>query len=153
MNEDDAKTEKDVLLAGPASTEDGFHIVELRKDPVESNISDISNNQDQEFNSRRDEDSDESTLLDPTSSAGLGTLERNEELSIGNADPDELCPQRPSYCTGCSPLRILMAPMAAIVLGLVGLTYYAYVLETPDVTIPELCLFHILIVLLLGYSP
>ena len=44
-----------------------------------------------------------------------------------------------------------MAPMAVLVFGLVGLTYYAYMVETIDATIPELVVFHILIVLLVGY--
>jgi hypothetical protein len=98
--------------------------------------------------SRRDEDSDESTLLDPSTASALETLEQNE--SIRTDDPDEPCHQRPSYCTGCSPMRILMVPMAVLVFGLIGLTYYAYVIETVDVTIPELVIFHILIALLLG---
>jgi hypothetical protein len=103
--------------------------------------------------SKRDEDSDESTLLDPASGTSVSlqsTLEDIEEARRGIGDPDDPCPQRPRYCTGCSPLRILMSPMAILVLGLVGMTYYAYVIETTDASILELLLFHVLIALLVG---
>ena len=103
--------------------------------------------------SKRDEDSDESTLLEPpsgTSASLQSTLEDLDEARRGIGDPDDPCPQRPRYCTGCSPLRIVMSPMAILVLGLVGMTYYAYVVETSDASIIELLLFHVLIALLVG---
>jgi hypothetical protein len=105
--------------------------------------------------SKRDEDSDESTLLDPASGTSVSlqsTLEDIDEARRGIGDPDDPCPQRPRYCTGCSPLRIVMSPMAILVLGLVGMTYYAYVIETSDASILELLVFHVLIALLVGYE-
>ena len=43
-----------------------------------------------------------------------------------------------------------MSPMVVMVLGLVGLTYYGYMFQTSDLTIPEIVLFNIVISLLLG---
>lgn len=142
--------EREKLLVPTNPTDERTVVdVSVEKDTIE-NASEMSRNRDQESHSKRDEDSDESSLLDPSSAASaLGTLDQNEENCKG--DPDEPCPQRPSYCTGCSPIRLVMAPMAVLVFGLVGLTYYAYMVETIDATIPELVVFHILIVLLVGY--
>uniref|UniRef100_A0A7S4P7B2 Palmitoyltransferase n=1 Tax=Guillardia theta TaxID=55529 RepID=A0A7S4P7B2_GUITH len=64
-------------------------------------------------------------------------------------DPEDPCPQPPSYCTGCSVYRLSMSPMIGVVVGLTGLTYYAYVFETPDASVVELALFHLLILLML----
>eukprot|EP00802_Teleaulax_amphioxeia_P016074 Tamp_16182.p1 GENE.Tamp_16182~~Tamp_16182.p1 ORF type:complete len:330 (-),score=44.87 Tamp_16182:493-1452(-) len=65
-------------------------------------------------------------------------------------DIDEPCRQPPSYCTGCSTWRLAMTPFPALVFGLVSLTYYAYVFETPDASSFELLLFNIIIVLLVA---
>ena len=76
--------------------------------------------------------------------------DRDSIIILG--DPNDPCPQRPKYCTGCSVMRLMMSPMAAIVFGLIGITYYAYMIETSDATILELFFFHILIALLIGYA-
>lgn len=65
---------------------------------------------------------------------------------LHHADP---CPQSPRYCTGCSSFRIMMAPMSGLVFGLTGLTYYAYVFQTPDASLFELGGFHICLALML----
>jgi len=101
-----------------------------------------------------EDNSDKVRLLDANTSlrGGNGGGETLEDIEKGLrefADPDDPCPQPPSYCTGCSPTRLLMSPMALLVLCLVGLTYYAYVVET-DITVIELVIFHILVLLLLG---
>ncbi|KAJ1476099.1 DHHC palmitoyltransferase-domain-containing protein [Baffinella frigidus] len=63
-------------------------------------------------------------------------------------DPNEPCPQKPVYCTGCSMYRWAMAPMSLLVVLLVGLTWYAYVFQTHDASWAELIPFHILLFLL-----
>jgi hypothetical protein len=144
-------SEEDSFLKESVTVEDICSKGELRKEDI-SSITEPAKKWGEEY-SKRDEDSDESTLLDPASGASVSlqsTLEDIEEARRGVGDPDDPCPQRPRYCTGCSPLRILMSPMAVLVLGLVGMTYYAYVIETSDASILELLLFHVLIALLLG---
>ena len=90
---------------------------------------------------------DQTSLLRPTSD----TI--SDESSVEDDqiyDPEDECRQSPRYCTGCSVTRVLMSPMVLLVLGLVGMTYYAYVFQTATVTTLELVLFHFVIAMLLG---
>lgn len=89
---------------------------------------------------------DQTSLLLPPSDAINDDSSDDDDSSY---DPDEDCPQSPTYCTGCSLTRILMSPMVLLVLGLVGITYYAYVYQIANVTIAELVLFHFFIAMLL----
>lgn len=68
----------------------------------------------------------------------------------GLLDPERACTARPSYCTGCSTFRIVMAPMCALVFFLAGITWVAYVFQTPGVTWIELFIFHVLLILVLS---
>ena len=92
---------------------------------------------------------DEISLL-PASDAKSDDSSECETKEPGDYDPDDECPQVPRYCTGCSVTRVLMSPMVLLVLGLVGMTYYAYMFQTATLTTAELLLFNLVIAMLLG---
>ena len=99
---------------------------------------------DRELESRH-RDVERSSLLSSYDFAPTGNGNGHEaKLS----DPEQPCPQRPSYCTGCSGYRLAMAPFPLLVLGLVSLTCYAYTFETPEASGLELCVFWAIIALL-----